>query len=92
MQVCDGRCKDPDASATVKPTQQNALYFFTVVYATSFLRIRALSTAGVAKRSRTKSHISYCVTAKSHIIHTGTHKRQTISSSLTHTFAQLDLL
>jgi len=30
----------------------------------------------VANQSNTKSHISYCVTAKSHIIHTGTHEHQ----------------
>jgi len=44
-----------------------------------------LVIVGVANQSQTKSHISYCVTAKSHIIHTmGTHERNSIASSLTH--------
>jgi len=30
-----------------------------------------LSVAGVANQSETKSHISYCVTTKSHLIHMG---------------------
>ena len=38
----------------------------------------------VANQLETKSHISYCVTAKSHIIHIGTHEHRPISSSLTH--------
>ena len=38
---------------------------------------------GVANESETKSHISYCVTAKSRIIHMGTHEHHTASSSLT---------
>jgi len=36
---------------------------------------------GVANQSETKSHIFYCVTAKSHIIHMGTHEHHPISSS-----------
>jgi len=39
---------------------------------------------GVANQSETKSHISYCVTAKSQIIHMGTHEHHPISSSLAH--------
>jgi len=39
---------------------------------------------GVANQSETKSHIFYCVTAKSRIIHIGTHEHHTASSSLTH--------
>jgi len=39
---------------------------------------------GVANQSKTKSHISYCATAKSHIIHIGTHENHPIFSSLTH--------
>jgi len=35
-----------------------------------------LVVAGVANQSDTKSHISYCITAKNHIIHMmGTHER-----------------
>jgi len=30
--------------------------------------------AGVANQSETTSHISYCATAKSHIIHMDTHE------------------
>jgi len=47
-------------------------------------RSMCLAIAGVAKQSETKSYISYCATAKSHIIHMGTHEHKTISSSLTH--------
>jgi len=43
-----------------------------------------LLRAGSANQSETKSDISYCVTAKSHIIHIGTHEHHPISSSLTH--------
>jgi len=32
---------------------------------------------GVANQSETNSYISYCVTAKSHIIHLGTHEHPT---------------
>jgi len=39
---------------------------------------------GVANQSETNSHISYCVTAKSHIIHMGAHDRHLISPSLKH--------
>jgi len=39
---------------------------------------------GVAKQSETSSHISYCVTAKSHTIHVSTHEHHPISSSLKH--------
>jgi len=49
-------------------------------------RSMCLAIAGVANRSETKSHVSYCVTAKSHIIHKGTYEHNPISSSLTHTF------
>jgi len=38
----------------------------------------------VVNQSEIKSHISYCVTAKSHIKHMGTHEHHPISSSLTH--------
>jgi len=38
----------------------------------------------MADQSDTKSQISYCVTASSHIIHTGTHEHHSISSTLTH--------
>ena len=44
---------------------------------------------GVANQSETKSHIFYCVTAKSHIIHMGTHEHHPIPSSLTHTHRPL---
>jgi len=41
--------------------------------------------AGVANQSETKSHISYCVTGKSRIIHLmGTHEPNLIASSLKH--------
>jgi len=44
-----------------------------------------LVIAGVGNQSETKSHISYCVIAKSHIMHMmGTHERNPIASSLTH--------
>jgi len=44
--------------------------------------------AGVANQSETKSHISYCVTAKSHIIHMGAHEEHNpFSSSPIHIFA-----
>ena len=39
---------------------------------------------GVANQSETNSHISYCVTAKSHIIHMGAHEHHLISPSLKH--------
>jgi len=42
-------------------------------------------------QSKTKSHISYCVIAKSNIIHMGTHAHHPISSSHTY-LSQLDLL
>jgi len=35
--------------------------------------------AGVANQSETNSHISYCVTAKSHIVHVGTREHHPIS-------------
>ena len=61
-----------------------------------WLRSMCLGIAGVVNQSnsKTKSHISCCVTAKSHIIHNmGTNEHNPISSSLkTHTFAELDLL
>jgi len=38
----------------------------------------------VASQSETKSHISYCVAAKSRITHMDTHQHHTISSTLTH--------
>jgi len=41
--------------------------------------------AGVTNQSETKRHITYCVTAKSHI-HMGVHEHNPISSSLTHIF------
>ena len=40
---------------------------------------RARSTAGVANQLEMKSHISYCVTAKSHIIHKGIQKNYPIA-------------
>ena len=40
--------------------------------------------AGLTSQSETNSHISYCVTAKSHIIHIGIRGHRHISSSLTH--------
>jgi len=40
--------------------------------------------SGMANQSETNSHISHCVTAKSHITHVGTHERHPISSSLKH--------
>ena len=40
-------------------------------------------TADVANQQETNSHISYCVTAKCHIIHTGTHAYHTICFSNT---------
>jgi len=42
------------------------------------------SKAGVANQSANKSHISYCVTATSHIIDMGTREHHPISSSLKH--------
>jgi len=51
-----------------------------------------LAIAGVASQSKTKSHISYSVTATSHIRQMGTHEHNPISSTLTHNFAYLDLL
>jgi len=39
---------------------------------------------GVANQSETKSQVSYCVTAKSHIIPMGTHEHNAISSSHTY--------
>jgi len=44
-----------------------------------------LVIAGVANHSETKRHISYRVTAKSHVIRMmGTHESNPIASSLTH--------
>ena len=43
------------------------------------------SSTGVANQSEPKSHIFYCVTAKSHITHMGTHEHHLITSSHTHT-------
>jgi len=44
-----------------------------------------LAIAGVANQLETKSRISYCVTAKSHIIHMGAHEEHNpIFSSPTH--------
>jgi len=43
------------------------------------------SVPGVVNQSETNSHISYCVTAKSHIIHMDTHEHHLISPSLSHT-------
>jgi len=44
-----------------------------------------LVIAWVGNQSETKSHISYCVIEKSHIIHKmGTHERNPIASSITH--------
>jgi len=43
-----------------------------------------LAIAGVANQSGIKCHISYCVTAKSHIIHMVTHENHPIFSLLTH--------
>jgi len=51
----------------------------------NFLGRRQLSNPGVDNQSEAKSHISYCVTAKSPTIHTGTHEHHPISSSLAHT-------
>jgi len=42
------------------------------------------SKTGVANQSANKSHISYCVTATSHIIDMGTHEHHPISSLLNH--------
>jgi len=39
---------------------------------------------GMANQSETMRHISYCVTAKSHITHMGTHEHHPISFLLTH--------
>ena len=36
---------------------------------------------GVANQSEIKSHISHCVTAKSHVIHTGAHEHHPIFSA-----------
>jgi len=45
------------------------------------LIVHSLLRAGVAmaNQSETKRHIAYCVIAKSHIIHMGTHERHTCS-------------
>jgi len=49
--------------------------------------------SGVVNQSQTNSYISYCVTAKSHIIHVGTHEHHPISSPLKHVpLLQLRLL
>jgi len=49
-----------------------------------------VAIAGVANQSETKSHISYCVTAKRHIIsctlYMGTHEEHNISLPHIHTF------
>jgi len=58
--------------------------FFGYVTLKYFQLRRTLYITGVANQSETKSHISYCVTAKSHIIHMDTHEHNPISSSLTH--------
>jgi len=62
--------------------------FSHVVFKLSFSRqyktVFYFSVPGVANQSETKSHISYCVTAKSHIIHMGAHEHHLISPSLTH--------
>jgi len=42
--------------------------------------------AGVANQLETKSHIPYCVTAKSRIIHIGTHEHHPASSPHSHTY------
>jgi len=48
-----------------------------------WFRSMCLVIAGVANQSETKSHISYCVTAKSQIIYmVGTHEHLPIASSL----------
>jgi len=39
---------------------------------------------GMANQSETNSHISYCVIAKSHIIHMGAHEHLLICPSLKH--------
>jgi len=64
----------------------NSLLFRTLVYNSGHsFRSMCLVIAGVANQSETKSHISYCVTGKSLIIHmVGTHERSPIASSLTH--------
>ena len=43
-----------------------------------------LVIVGAANQSETKSHISYCVTAKSHIIHMGPYEQNPVSSSHTY--------
>jgi len=48
----------------------------------SYFRI---SGTGVANQSESKSHISYCVTAKSHTIHVSTHEHHP-SLSHSHTY------
>jgi len=42
------------------------------------------SITEVANQSETKRHIFHCVTAKSSIMHMGTHELHSNSSSLTH--------
>jgi len=48
---------------------------------------------GMANQSETNNHISFCVTAKSHIIHVGTHEHHPhLFLTQTRTFAQPHLL
>ena len=44
----------------------------------------ALISAEMANQWETKNHISYCVTASSHMIHMGTHEHHSISSACIH--------
>jgi len=46
--------------------------------------IRAYHSPEVANQSETKSHVFYCVTAKSRITQMDTHEHHLYSSSLTH--------
>jgi len=49
----------------------------------SIYQFESRQITGVVNRAETTSHISYCVTAKSHIIHMGTHEHHPIYSSVT---------
>jgi len=58
---------------------------FQLIIITLFYAVGTISSyAGVTNQSKTKSYISYCITAKNHIIHMGTHEHHHISSSPTH--------
>jgi len=45
-----------------------------------------LAIPGVANQLETNSLVSYCVTARSHVMHTGAHEQDPISSCLTHIY------